>query len=82
MAHLKTPILTHPFTIASRGLWDRIAIDTIGPLPESAEGHKYILTIIDTFSRFIELIPLKSTLAETTADAQIQIIGRYGIPGE
>jgi transposase InsO family protein len=82
MAHLKTPIHTHPFTTASRGLWDRIAIDTIGPLPESAEGHKYILTIIDTFSRFIELIPLKSTLAETAADALIQIIGRYGIPCE
>jgi hypothetical protein len=82
MSLLKTPIQTRAFTTASYGIWDRIAIDTIGPLPESSEGHKYILVFIDTFSRFIELVPIKNLTAETAADALIQLLGRYGIPAE
>ena len=54
MAKLKIPIQTRPFTTSAYGIWDCIAIDTIGPLPESPLGHKYILTVIDKFSRFIE----------------------------
>jgi len=80
MLLLKTPIRTKSFTTATYGLWDKIAVDSIGPLPESPDNHKYILTVIDTFSRFIELIPIKDLTAEVTADAIIQIIGRYGKP--
>jgi hypothetical protein len=80
MALLKTPIQTKSYTTATYGLWDQIAIDTIGPLPESAQGHKHVIVFIDTFSRFIELIPIHDLTAETAATALIQIMGRYGIP--
>ena len=80
MALLKIPIHTRPFTISTYNLWDRIAIDSIGPLPESTEGHKHILVFIDSFSRFIELIPIANLTAELAANSLIQIIGRYGIP--
>jgi len=29
-------------------------IDTIGPLPKTAESHKYILVVIDAFTRYVE----------------------------
>lgn len=75
------PILTRPFTLVSRyGLFDQVAMDTIGPLPESAHGHKYILVIIDTFSRLVELIPIHDLTAKNAAAAVIEYIGRYGIP--
>ena len=80
MALLKQHIATRPFTTASYGLHDQVAIDTIGPLPKSADGNKYILTIIDTFSRWVELIPIKDTGGETAAKAILQYIGRYGPP--
>jgi hypothetical protein len=36
----------------------RIAMDTIGPL-DIAKQFKYILVIIDTFTRYVELYPTK-----------------------
>jgi cleavage and polyadenylation specificity factor subunit 1 len=80
MALLKQQIATRPFTTASYGLHDQVSIDTIGPLPKSADGNKYILTIIDTFSRWVELVPIKDTGSETAAKAILQYIGRYGAP--
>ena len=80
MARLKIPIHTRPFTIASYGLWDCVAMDAIGPFPISRENNKYLMVIIDTFSRYVELIPIKDTTAASAVAAIIPFIGRYGIP--
>ena len=48
---------------------DRFHIDLFGALKESKEGFRYILVCIDSFSRFPEMIPLKSTGAEELANA-------------
>ena len=80
MKLLKRPIQTRPFKTGSYGLWDQVAMDSIGPLPESSNGNKYILTLIDTFSRTVELIALPDLTAEKAAEALIGFIGRYGAP--
>ena len=82
MSNIKYPIHTHPFTRASYSPMDRIAIDTIGPLPEDGLGNKYIITIVDSFSRMVELIPTTDTKATTAANAVMQWICRYGIPSQ
>jgi hypothetical protein len=61
---------------------DRINIDTIGPLPANEFGHKYIVAIIDCFSRFIELWPVRDTTALSAATAVTNFAGRYGIPAQ
>jgi hypothetical protein len=50
MSHLKVPITTHKYTVASAEPFMRINIDRIGPLPESEDGYNCILVIIDCFS--------------------------------
>eukprot|EP01039_Chlorochromonas_danica_P019586 gene19586-23732_t len=55
-------------------------MDTIGPLKADEEGKEYILVIIDCFSRFVELYPVKSTAAIFCARALLNHIGRYGVP--
>ena len=82
MSALKYPIHVHPYTKASYTPMDRIAIDTIGPLPADALGNKYIITIIDCFSRIVELVPAQDTTAITAANAILQWICRYGIPSQ
>ena len=60
--------------------WETIAIDNVGPLPVDDKKNKYILTIIDCFSKFVELWPAPDASAKSAAQALIAVFGRYGVP--
>ena len=61
--------------------FERIAIDIAGPLPPAYTGDRYILGVIDYFSKFSMLIPLKSIDAITVSRALLQRwISVFGIP--
>jgi hypothetical protein len=80
MSQVKYPIQTHRFTLATHGINDRLVLDTIGPLDEDKWGNKYVLVIMDSFSKWIELFPTKTTEGEEAADKLLQVIGRFGVP--
>ena len=50
------------------------------PLSEDEKGNKYLIAIIDIFSRLLELYPATDATALSAADAIVQHTGRYGIP--
>ncbi|XP_064475549.1 protein NYNRIN-like [Ornithodoros turicata] len=55
-------------------------LDLVGPLP-SSQGNKYILTIIDRFSRWFEAVPLPDNTHEQVARAFASSwVSRYGAP--
>jgi len=61
----------------------RVQIDHYGPLPPSSNGNKYVLVLIDTFSKWVEAIPVPDTEAKTTANALVNgWISRFGVPLE
>ncbi len=61
--------------------FQRIAMDIMGPLPETREGYRYVLGIIDHFSRYCVLVALKSTSAESVAHAVFsRWINYFGVP--
>ena len=49
--------------------WHTLAYDIVGPLPETDTGHKWILTVIDHFSRFPFAIPMKNKKHASVAKA-------------
>ena len=63
--------------------FDRIGIDFLGPLPETENGHRYILVITDYCTRWTEAFATKNIKAETVAKILIaEIICRYLAPRE
>ena len=68
------PVVTTP--------WEKVALDIVGPLPRTRRGHRYLLTLMDFGTRFLEAIPLKKIDAETTCGALMEIFARFGVPEE
>eukprot|EP00873_Tetraselmis_striata_P002647 jgi/Tetstr1/422911/TSEL_013692.t1 len=65
------------------GLFYRFSVDSAGPLPTSSEGHKYVIVIVEHFSKWIELVPVRDLEATTTAKAfHERVLARYGAPVE
>ena len=48
---------------------DRVHLDILGPFCESTKGNRYVLMIIDQFSRWLEVVSLKVMDAEAVAQA-------------
>ena len=62
---------------------ERVAIDILGPLPESDAGNKYLLIAMDYFSKWPEGYALPNMEAQTVADALLEgFFSRFGMPLE
>ena len=60
---------------------ERIAIDVLGPLPETDNGNKYLLIAMDYFTKWPEAYPLPNQEA-TTVVLVGEFFSRMGIPLE
>lgn len=54
--------------------FDKICIDIVGPLPNTKRSNKYILTVMDVFTKFGMAFALTNTLSETIART---LVDRY-----
>ena len=60
---------------------ERVHLDFLGPLTETKNNNKYILMIVDQFSKWVECIALPSQTAELTAKAAVDnFFSRFGYP--
>ena len=64
----------------SDSVGSRYNIDVIGPLKETKEGYKYILLIVESYSKFPEAFEMRTQEATEVADILYNnIICRYGV---
>jgi transposase InsO family protein len=73
---------THTLASVTDGYpFQRLSLDFVGPLPRSSKGHYYLLTIKDTFTRWVEAFPLTSATAEAVAiKLEKEVFPRFGYP--
>lgn len=75
---LKAPLETPYF--ASRP-FEQISLDIFGPLPKTPRGNRYLLTVIDNFTRYAEGEPIGEATAKETARVLVEkIVTRHGVP--
>lgn len=66
------PIVSEPF--------ERVIIDTVGPLPKTRRGNQYLLTIMCASTRYPEAYPLKRIDAKTITRCLLHLFSSVGIP--
>ncbi|CAF3407328.1 unnamed protein product [Rotaria socialis] len=61
--------------------WHTIGMDIMGPFPTTARQKRFLLVIVDYFTRWIELFPLNSiTSIDITNILTNEIFSKYGLP--
>jgi hypothetical protein len=65
---------THPFEL--------IEMDIVGPFPVSDKGNRYILTVIDHFTRWPEAYALSKQDTQSVLDCLEDFISRHGVPDQ
>lgn len=56
--------------------WDYVAIDHMGPFPDG----RYLLVLVDYFSRFIEAVFVEDVSASSTKRCLMSSFARFGLP--
>ena len=82
MSVLRVPIVTHPYTNSSYAPFERVQVDTVGPLPKDEYGNEYILVCRDTCTRAIGLYATPDTTARHAARMLLQFVGHFGCPSQ
>ncbi|KAM0724689.1 Retrovirus-related Pol polyprotein from transposon 412 [Formica fusca] len=58
-------------------------MDILGPFPLTDSGNRFLLVIVDCFTKWVEAFPLRNIRAEAVAEIFIkQFISRHGVPVE
>ena len=59
------------------------AVDYLATLPTTSDGYKHCLIMIDVFSKWVEIIPMKSKNSSEVWDRMYtQVFCRFGLPVE
>ena len=63
------------------GPFDRVAVDIMGPLPQSENGNKYVIVFTEYLTRFVMARPLVSITARDVAECFMQtVVLEHGSP--
>ncbi len=57
-----------------------VGVDIIGPLKTTRQGNRYILSVIDYYTKYAEAEPLPNQEAATVVKVLEQIFSRHGMP--
>lgn len=66
------PVVHEPF--------EKIIIDCVGPLPKTKKGNEYLLTVMDSATRYPEAFPLKNITAKSVLKPLLNMFTSKGIP--
>lgn len=60
--------------------WQWLGLDVRGPLGRTATGNRYILSVTDLFSQWVESVALEACLPSLVAQHLADIIQHFGFP--
>ena len=74
----KPPVMTEREVVTKP--FSDVAVDIVGPFPTAKGGFRFMMTCIDTASRWPEAFPLRSTTSRAVIVCLMQVFTRWGFP--
>ena len=67
--------------INSPGPWETISIDIVGPLPVDGKSNRFIVTMMDVYSRYLIAIPVRNHRASMVSRCLYEsVVAYFGAP--
>ena len=67
-------------SIQSKGPWDTLSVDIVGPLPANCR-HEFLIVFVDCYSRYTILVPASNHTASMVSDALLRhVLPYFGTP--
>jgi len=64
-----------PLQIYNVGVpFEKVQMDVLGPLPLTVSRYKYLLVVLDCFTKWVEAFPLKNIRARTVAEIFLNLV--------
>jgi transposase InsO family protein len=60
--------------------WEVITVDLMGPYPPGTNQSTYLLVVVDMFTKFVELFPLRKAKTEAVTEKLWLVCCRWGVP--
>lgn len=57
-----------------------LSVDLIGPLPRTPRQHRHLLVVVDKFTKFVELFPLRTPTSKVVVERMMEVFCRHGFP--
>ena len=68
-------------TVESAKPWDMLSVDIMGPFPYDNHSERFIITIMDVYSRYLIAVPVKDHTAQTVSKCLYDnVVAYFGIP--
>ena len=68
------------FSSITKQPWEEICIDTLTFSEPDLDGCRYMVVIVDSFTRLTEMFAVRDTTSETVTQCLLQVYSRYGSP--
>lgn len=80
MAKNTTTAAPKTYPVKAEEPWTAVTIELMGPFSVTNRSHKYIIIMMDLFTRWAVILPLHDTSAAEIAKAIVKVFLLYGPP--
>jgi len=76
-----TRAVGHLQSVETRGPWDMLALDLVGPLPMTQRQNTFLLVVTDHFTKWVEIFAIRKATATVIAyKVESEVFARWGRP--
>jgi len=74
----------HPMGIGKspkvKGPWESLYVDLMGPYTRSSQQNRFLLVVVDNFTKWVEFFPLRNSTADKVVQKLWEVCCKWGFP--